>query len=59
MTYEDYTNAELREQHEELLRLQKQDLAASHQAGAREMARERQLVWNEAQDRGISLEAER
>ena len=54
--YTSMTNDELREQHDELLRLQKQDLDAGHMEGAKEMARERQLLIDEVNNRGIELE---
>ena len=53
--YDELTPDELREQHEEMLRLQKQDLEAGHVEGAKEMARERELLFKTAQSRGIDL----
>jgi len=53
--YDKLDEEELKEQHEELLRLQKQDLAAGQHEGAKEMARERQLLYETAQERGIDL----
>jgi len=53
--YDKLDDDELKEKHEELLRLQEQDLAAGQHEGAKEMARERQLLWETAQERGVDL----
>jgi len=53
--YDELSPEELREQHEELLRLQKQDLEAGYVEGAKEMAQERDLLFKTAQARGIDL----
>lgn len=55
MPVDDLTDAELQNRHDDLLRLQKQDLDAGYSEGARELARERNRLWNEAQARGITL----
>ena len=53
--YDDLDADELRERHEQLLRVQKEDLDAGHTEGAKEMARERDLLFKTAQSRGIDL----
>lgn len=53
--YDELTAEELRERHEQLLRLQKEDLDAGHSEGAKEMARERDLLFKTAQARGVDL----
>lgn len=53
--YADLSDDELREKHDDLLRLAEQDLVAGYHEGAREMNRERQRVLEEARRRGVDL----
>jgi len=53
--YENLSPEELRDRHEELLRLQKQDLDLGQTEGAKEMARERDRLWKAAEKRGVDL----
>jgi len=49
----DMSNDQIRNQHDTLLRLQKQELSAGNDHAAKDMARRRNELWNEAKHRGF------
>jgi len=53
--YADMTDTELKNEHDQLLRLQEQDFAAGNAEGAKMIAQERNKIWEIAQERGVSL----
>jgi hypothetical protein len=56
--YSTHTDEQLRNEHDRLLRIQRNELEAGNHERARETARERQAVWKEAAKRGVDLEAD-
>ena len=56
--YSTHTDEQLRNEHSQLLRIQRNEMDAGNHERARDTARERQAVWEEAAGRGISLDAD-
>lgn len=53
--YEEMDDQELRDTHERLLRIQRGELGADRQGRALDVAKERQALWEEADERGVDL----